>query len=248
LRQSVLELREFYASPLGAVARRMVSRKIVEAWGDGAELDVLALGYATPFMDALESRARRVVAGMPASQGVEAWPLGAPNRTFLSEETALPLGNAMFERILAMHVLEESDDPAAALDEIHRVLAPSGRVIVGVAARHGLWAGSETSPFGHGRPFSRGQLERLVRDADLAPLSWTRALYAPPLAWTARWADAFEQVGARACPPFAGVILMEAVKQTWAVTPIPSARRVAARARARPVFAPAPVGGRSILD
>ncbi len=248
MRQSVLELREFYASPLGAVARRMVSRKVVEAWGDGAELDVLALGYATPFMDALEGRARRVVAGMPASQGVEAWPFGAPNRTFLGEETALPLGNALFERILAMHVLEESDDPAAALEEICRVLAPSGRVIVGVAARHGLWAGSDTSPFGHGRPFSRGQLERLVRGADLSPVNWTRALYAPPLPWAARWAEAFEQIGARVCPPFAGVILMEAVKQTWAVTPIPVARRARARVRPRPVFAPVPVGGRSVLD
>jgi SAM-dependent methyltransferase len=248
VRQSVLELREFYATPLGAVARRMVSRKVVEAWGDGAELDVLALGYATPFTDALESRARRVIAGMPASQGVEAWPFGGPNRTFLSEETALPLGNAMFERILAVHVLEESDDPAAALEEICRVLAPSGRLIVGVAARHGLWAGSDTSPFGHGRPFSRGQLERLVRGAELAPVSWTRALYAPPLPWTARWADAFEQLGARVWPPFAGVILMEAVKQTWAVTPIPSARRARVRVRARPAFAPVPVGGRSVLE
>jgi SAM-dependent methyltransferase len=240
LRQSVLELRSFYASPLGAVARRMVSRKVAEAWGDGAGLDVLALGYATPFVDALERSARRVVAGMPASQGVEAWPFGGPNRTFLSDEIALPLGNAMFERILAMHVLEESDDPATALEEIHRVLAPSGRVIIGVAARHGLWAGSDNSPFGHGRPFSRGQLERLVRGADLAPVSWTRALYAPPLGWAARWADAFEQVGARAWPPFAGIILMEAVKQTWAVTPIASGRRAVVRGRVRPVFAPAP--------
>ncbi len=248
MRQSVLELRAFYAGPLGAVARRMVSRKVVEAWGDGADLDVLALGYATPFMDALESRARRVVAGMSAGQGVEAWPFGGPNRTFLSEDTALPLANAMFERILAMHVLEESADPAAALEEIHRVLAPSGRVIVGVAARHGLWAGSDTSPFGHGRPFSRGQLERLVRGAELAPISWTRALYAPPLAWTMPWADAFEQVGARLCPPFAGIILMEAVKQTWALTPLTPARRAPVRVRARPVFAPAPVGGRSVVD
>ena len=248
MRQSVLELREFYASPLGAVARRMVSRKVVEAWGDGADLDVLALGYATPFMDALESRARRVVAGMSAAQGVETWPFGGPNRAFLSEETALPLGNAMFERILAVHVLEESDDPAAALAEICRVLAPSGRVILGVAARHGLWAGSDGSPFGHGRPFSRGQLERLVREAELSPVSWTRALYAPPLAWMTRGADAFEQVGARLWPPFAGVVLMEAVKQTWAVTAIPSGRRVAARTRARPVFVPAPVGGRAVLD
>ena len=76
MRQSVLELRAFYASPLGAVARRMVSRKVIEAWGDAAGVDVLALGYATPFMHALESRARSVVAAMPATQGVEAWPFG----------------------------------------------------------------------------------------------------------------------------------------------------------------------------
>ena len=53
MRQGVLELREFYATPLGRVARRMVSRKVTEAWGDVHGLDLLALGYATPFLDGL---------------------------------------------------------------------------------------------------------------------------------------------------------------------------------------------------
>ena len=107
---------------------------------------------------------------------------------------------------------------------------------------------SERSPFGHGRPFSRRQLERLVREAELSPVGWTRALYAPPLEWAARWADPMEQAGARLWPPFAGIVLMEAVKQTWAVNPVPGARRARARSRARPFLAPAPVGGRSVLD
>ncbi len=231
MRRDVLDLRQFYAGALGNAAREMVARKAAEAWGGLRDLDLLAFGYATPFLAPLAAGARRVIAAMPAQQGVEAWPLGAANDAVLVDETALPFPNALFDRILAVHALEESDSPLAVLTELGRVLAPSGRLIVVATARHGLWANAESSPFGHGRPFSRRQLEALVREADLEPAGWTRALYAPPFDWAARWAEGFEQVGARLWPPMAGLILMEAQKQTLAVRPIP------VRARAR-VFAP----------
>ncbi len=239
MRQSVLDLRAFYTSPLGGVTRQMIARKVREAWAGADGLDVLALGYATPFLDPASERPRRTVAVMPAAQGVEAWPAGTPNLACLAEEAALPLPNALFDRVLAVHALEESDSPLAVLREVWRVLAPSGRVIVAATARHGLWADAETSPFGYGRPFSRRQLEGLVREADLEPVGWTRALYAPPLPWAWRWAEGFEAVGARLWPPFAGVILLEAVKQTFAVRPA----GLRARTQARPVFQPAPIGG-----
>ena len=242
MRQSVLEMREFYASPLGRAARGMISRKIDEAWGDAHGLDVLALGYATPFLDGLRPKAQRTVAVMPAAQGVEAWPAGGANLACLADENALPLPNALFDRVLAVHALEESLDPTALLEEICRVMAPSGRVILAVTARHGLWANAENSPFGHGRPFSRRQLERLVREADLSPVNWTRTLYAPPLGWTARWADGFEQVGAWLWPSFSGMIMMEAIKQTFAVRP--NGKTVRAPVRVLPGFSPAPVGGK----
>jgi SAM-dependent methyltransferase len=231
MRRDVLDLREFYAGRLGAAAREMVTRKVAEAWGGLSGLDLLALGYATPFLEPLAAGARRAIAAMPAAQGVEAWPLGARNCATLVDETALPFPNAFFDRVLAVHAIEESDSPLGVMSEIARVLSPSGRVILVVAARHGLWANAESSPFGHGRPFSRRQLEALVREADLEPAGWTRALYAPPLAWAARWAEGFEQAGAWLAPPLAGLILMEAQKQTLAVRPVP------ARVRAR-VFAP----------
>ncbi len=44
---------------------------------------------------------------------------------------------------------------------------------------------SSTSPFGHGRPFSRSQLE-VLRGALFVPEHWELALYAPPLG-TAPW-------------------------------------------------------------
>jgi SAM-dependent methyltransferase len=240
MRQSVLDLRQFYATPLGQAARLMISRKVAEAWGDARGLDLLALGYATPFLDGLGPDARRAVAVMPAAQGVERWPAGEANRACLAYEGALPLPNALFDRILAVHALEESDNPLTLLEEICRVMAPSGRVILAVTARHGLWADAENSPFGHGRPFSRRQLERLVGEAELSPVGWTRALYAPPLNWASRWAEGFEQAGALLWPSFAGVILMEAIKQTFAVRP--NGRTARTPVRALPGFTPAPAG------
>jgi SAM-dependent methyltransferase len=238
MRRDVLELRQFYASDLGRAARAMVTRKVAEAWGDAHGQDVLGLGYATPFLSGLEPQARRVVAAMPAQQGVEVWPGGAPNRSTLAAEDALPFANAFFDRILAVHAIEEAADPVGLLREVWRVLAPSGRVIVVVASRNGPWANVEKTPFGHGRPYSRGQLAELLREAELEPSGWTRALYVPPVAWMARWAEGFEQVGSRLWPGISGLVLMEAVKQTFAVKP----RAVRARVPTRGLLSPVPSG------
>lgn len=239
MRRDVLELRQFYASDLGRAARAMVERKLLEAWGDAHGLDVLALGYGTPFVAPFQPTARRVVAAMPAQQGVEVWPAGGRNLAALTPEDALPFANALFDRILVVHGIEESADPVTLLREVWRVLAPSGRVIVTVASRNGLWANTEKTPFGHGRPYSRAQLAELLREAELEPSGWTRALYVPPVGWMARWGEGFEQAGSRLWPGFAGLLLMEAVKQTFAV----KAKGVRAKVRhARPALAPSPAG------
>jgi SAM-dependent methyltransferase len=231
MRRDVVELREFYATRLGLAAREMVARKAWEAWGDCAGLDVLGLGYATPYLELWRAKARRAVAAMPAQQGVEVWPVDARPASCLVDEAATPFANALFDRVLLIHALEESDDPEALLREVWRVLAPSGRVIVVAAARHGFWSRTEATPFGHGRPFSRRQLEALVRSADLEPTAWSRALYVPPARPFMPWSEVWEQAGSRLWPPFSGVIMLEAVKQTFAMRP------QAVKARAR-VFVP----------
>ena len=191
MRRDVLDLRQFYASDLGRAARAMVGRKVLETWGDARGLDVLALGYATPFLATARHAARRVVGAMPAQQGVEIWPAGERNLTTLVGEDSLPFANALFDRILVVHGIEESPDPIG-----------------------------------------------LLREAELEPSGWTRALYVPPLNWLAGWAEGFEQTGSRLWPGFAGLLLMEAVKQTFAVKP----RGLGARARrARPLLTPAPI-------
>jgi SAM-dependent methyltransferase len=240
MRRDVLDLRQFYASPLGRTARTLLSRRLVEAWGPAARLDVMGFGYATPYLDVFRERARRVVAVMPASQGVEVWPNGEMGLSCLSDDRGLPFPNALFDRILLVHALEEADDPLGLLRETWRVLAPSGRVIVVAANRHGFWSDSESTPFGHGRPFSHRQLEVLMREAELEPVAWSRALFAPPFDWTARWSETFERIGARLWPPLSGVVLLEAVKQTFAVKP--KGRKARVRVFAPGVLQPAPVG------
>ncbi|MBX7248979.1 MAG: methyltransferase domain-containing protein [Caulobacteraceae bacterium] len=222
MRRDVVELREFYAQPLGEAVRETLTRKVFETWGDAPGVDMLGLGYATPFLEPFLS-ARRVTAAMPMRQGVEPWPAHGRRRSCLVDEAGLPFPTAMFDRVLVVHGLEEADSPAAMLAEIGRVLSGSGRVIIAAAARGGLWAHAEKTPFGHGRPFTRGQLERLVRAADLEPTAWSQALYVPPWRQLADWAENFEQVGSRIWPGAAGLILMEACKRQFAARAEPAA-------------------------
>lgn len=213
MRRDVRELREFYAQPLGVAVRETLTRKVFETWGDAPGVDMLGLGYATPFLEPFLS-ARRVTAAMPAQQGVEPWPAHGRRRSALVDENALPFPDAMFDRVLVVHGLEEADSPAAMLKEICRVLSGSGRVIIAAAARGGLWSNAEQTPFGHGRPFTRFQLEKLVRDAELEPTAWSQALYVPPWRQMADWAETFEQVGSKIWPGAAGLILLEACKRS----------------------------------
>jgi SAM-dependent methyltransferase len=239
MRRDVHQLRTFYGGPLGRATASVLGGKLLEAWGSVRGLDVLGAGYATPFLEPFRAEARRVVAAMPAGQGVEPWPAEGSNLACLSGELALPFQNALFDRVLLVHALEECDDPTALLSEVKRVLAPSGRLIAVVANRSGPWARTEATPFGYGRPFSRTQLEEAVRDAGLEPTAWSRCLYLPPHDFFAPYADPFEQVGAKLWTPISGLILMEAVKQTFAVKPRGAVAPVLRRAKA---LSPAPVG------
>lgn len=215
MRFSIEELRAFYGEPSGALVRRLLARRLDDAWGEATNCDVLGLGYATPWLDAFVG-ARRVVAAMPGRQGVEHWPVVGRNRSLLVDDRRLPFTAGTFDRVLLIHALEEADDARALLAEAVRAMAPAGRIILTAAARGGLWSRAETTPFGHGRPFTRGQLERLVREVGLEPTAWSQALYMPPWTPLLPLADGFEQVGRHLFPGAAGVIMLEATRQAYA--------------------------------
>lgn len=234
----VVDLRDFYATSLGQVAGRVVRRRIREIWPDLARRRVLGLGYGPPYLRPLLDDSERVIAAMPAGQGVIHWPRGGPNRTVLVDEAELPFADNSVDRILLVHGVESSEQLRPMLREVWRVLSDSGRMLAVVPNRHGIWARLERTPFGHGHPFTPGQLSRLLRDCLFTPSAEAGALFMPPARsrMVLGAAPAWEKAGSRWFPRFAGVVLMEAGKQIYA------AGLVTARARRRTVQVPADMG------
>ena len=234
MRVDVLALQRFYASPLGEAVRRAASRRLAALWPHTEGLDVLGLGYPTPYLERFRAGARRTVTMMPAAQGVEPWPADRVLTT-LAEDARLPFMDAVFDRVLLVHALEECEVAHAMLREVWRVMAPEGRLVVIVANRWSWWAQSGATPFGHGRPYSRTQLAALLSDSVFEPVVSARALYAPPSSWSpiVRAADAFESVGERLWPAQGGLVLMEAVKRLYANTARSEGRVLLAKAPAR---------------
>lgn len=218
-----------------------MARRLGDAWGAAPGCDVLGIGYATPWLDAF-SGARRVIAAMPRGQGAETWPAGGRNAVVMVEDGRLPFRAGMFDRILMVHALEEAEAPGQILVEAVRALAPAGRIILVAAARGGFWGRAETTPFGHGQPFSRGQLERLVRGVDLEPVAWSQTLYVPPWRPALALADAVERIGQTVAPGAAGIVLLEASRRTYARAPRGHSARAVLGELLNPV-PPQPVAG-----
>jgi hypothetical protein len=101
------------------------------------------------------------------------------------------------------------------------VLASGGRLLTVVPNRRGVWARTDTTPFGHGRPYSRSQINQLLRETWFTPTGWSEALYVPPVdrGWFLRSAPAWERAGASVSAPLAGVHLVVATKQVYRAIP-----------------------------
>jgi SAM-dependent methyltransferase len=237
----VVDLRNFYAQHLGVVARRFIGRGIRARWKDTRELRVLGIGYATPYLGLFREEAERCLALMPAPQGVVRWPSSRPALAALVEEDELPLTDSAVDRVLLVHALEMSTDPAELLREVWRVLAGGGRLLAVVPNRRSVWARVDATPFGHGRPYSRSQITQLLRETWFTPTGWDEALYIPPIArsWFLRSAPAWERVGGMLASPFAGVHIVEATKQVYRAIPARREKRRLVPAL-EPVLAPSP--------
>ncbi|QCK84885.1 class I SAM-dependent methyltransferase [Phreatobacter aquaticus] len=235
----VVDLRAFYTSSLGMVARRMVNRAIRAHWAGARGMTVVGLGYCTPYLGLFREDADRSLAFMPARQGVIHWPTARPGRSALVEDDMLPLPDAAVDRMLIVHALEMSDDVGSLLGEVWRVLAAGGRVLAVVPNRRGLWAQRDTTPFGQGRPYSSRQLTELMRQSSFTPVAWSQALWVPPIRESVvlRSAAAWERVGSALSLPFAGVHLVEATKQVYKPAAV---RRERAVEIFRPSLAPSP--------
>ncbi|MDZ7822802.1 MAG: methyltransferase domain-containing protein [Ahrensia sp.] len=230
----IVEMRAFYHSALGQRAGDAIATALKRVWEPLPNERLLGLGYARPWLERFEPDTHITLSFMLAAQGAAKWPRIGPSRTALVFEEELPLADASIDRILAVHTLEHSENPRETLMELWRVLAPNGRLIVVVPNRSGVWARVETTPFGIGRPFSRGQISRLLREANFTVTKETEALFFPPSRrfLAVKLSNPIERAGLKIGRIFGGVIVLEAQKQLYQGLPV-SARQ------SRRVFVPA---------
>ncbi|MEL6584636.1 MAG: class I SAM-dependent methyltransferase [Pseudomonadota bacterium] len=226
----VLDLKAFYyRTTLGRWVQAALQRRVKEMWTGTRGCRVEGFGFAAPLLRPFMGESELLLNFMPAEQGVMRWPADGANRSVLVEETAWPIEAGSVDRLIVAHGLETCERPAALLEEMYRVVAPEGRIIVIVPNRLGSWARRDATPFGYGRPYSQGQLDRQLREHGFDPVSHHGALYAPPHYGrkSLRMANWVERAAHRIDPQrFAGVLVVEAMKRLY-----PPPTKLAERAR-----------------
>lgn len=227
----VVELRRFYyTTDLGRMVQRVLRARLRALWPDIHGQTLIGFGFAAPFLRPFMEESARTLCLMPAQQGVCPWPVDGANATALVEETLWPVPSGFADRLIIAHGLETCERPAALFDEIWRVLAPGGKAVFLVPNRAGIWARRDATPFGYGRPYSIGQLEKTLSANKFAAERHAAALYMPPShrRFWLRVAPAIERLGQRIdAQRLAGVAMVEATKLVY-IAP-QSGAKVAAR-------------------
>ena len=218
----VIDLRDFYDTPIGHTAQRITRRHIRNLWPSAKGLTLAGLGYATPYLRPFLDEAESVFALMPAQQGVIRWPPGnhhqMPNVVSLVLEDSLPLPDLSIDRVMLVHSLECSEQSHKLLREVWRVLTEGGRLLIIVPNRRGIWARIDHTPFGHGRPYTIGQISKLLRDTMFQPMGSIAGLFVPPTRSRVALASAqaIEKIGGQWFKTVGGLLFVEAQKEIYA--------------------------------
>ncbi|MEM9319957.1 MAG: methyltransferase domain-containing protein [Pseudomonadota bacterium] len=228
----VLALRQFYyRTQLGRIAQKSIRDQVLGLWPaeESKGQTVAGFGFAAPLLRPYLAEARRVIAVMPAEQGVMAWPKGGDNVSILAQEDRWPLPMGLVDKIICLHGLETSEAPSLLLDEMRRVLGPGGKALFILPNRAGLWSRRDATPFGFGRPYSLGQIEAQLKRHDFVAERHVAALFSLPSErrFLLKSADMLERMGRRMSSTYAGgVIMVEASKRALAPTRPGLAERV----------------------
>jgi SAM-dependent methyltransferase len=217
----VRRLLAFYQSPLGSTTQGVIGETVTALCGDVRAKRIMGLGFATPYLDFTLERAERVIAFMPQRQGAVPWPPGEPSHSVLVDPLDLPLNDSAIDLTVVVHGFEHIADAEDLMRELWRISAPNARLVIVVPRRSGLWAQFDNTPFGAGHPYSRPQLERLLRDHSFVPEHWANRLYMPPLDWrpALKWARLCERMGRPLGPMLAGVLCVVARKELFPAVP-----------------------------
>lgn len=213
----IVILRDFYASTLGCRVQETLCAQLDLCWPDLADKRVMGLGYTLPYLSALSERTQLCFACMLAAQGASPWPDPEKVAAALVFEEDLPLPDASIDCILLVHALEYTENARETLNEIWRVLAPNGSLVVIVPNRRSIWARNDRTPFGYGEPYSRKQVVRLFEETNFIPGSVQEIVhYTPSLGYISRlFSFLYEPFARHLFPYFGGLLMCQAQKRVY---------------------------------
>jgi len=129
------------------VGRRSLVKNLLQRYGrnganpdNGRRPDILEIGCgAGAMLKDLEHFGTTV--GMDIAEAApQYWRERGLKSVSLADATALPYGDAQFDIVISVDVLEHVDDDGKAIREMHRVCRPGGKLIVTVPAFKFLWS------------------------------------------------------------------------------------------------------------
>jgi SAM-dependent methyltransferase len=116
----------------------------------------------------------------------------------------LPYADESFDLVVSVTALEFMRDPRVALEEMHRVLVPGGRLVVGTLNALGPWgrfyarlAADPAVPFYHASLHTPERLVDLL--SMIGPVRWQSAVFVPPSGRGLAIAGLLERLGQRYC-------------------------------------------------
>ncbi len=214
---NIKQLEEFYNSPLGRIVKELLLERIRNLTKNLDNKRVLGLGFAIPYLRFAIYEAKLVINIMPARIGAVAWPEEGDNISVLADPLEMPLPDSSIDVIIGVHAFEHVADCEELMHELWRIGAPNAELIIIVPRRSGLWAQSDKTPFGSGHPFSKHQLEQLLKKFSFEPIEWNYELFFPPS--QSRFILRSRKIFAKILPlfgaSFAGAMCVRAKKQLY---------------------------------
>jgi len=177
---------------------------------------ILGIGYTAPYLPDSADCAVSARLLHPQTQKI----IRPSRRDCIIDSGRLPFDDLSMDGVLVVHGLEFTRFAPDFLRAIWRTLTDDGVLTLVVPNRSGYWAHTDATPFGHGIPYSSGQLTRLLDQTLFRIEHHSGALMAPPAALSATHGRLMERIGRGVRLPCAGVHIVTARKNVYAGTPL----------------------------